>query len=76
MRQHPNNARTIYRLAHNRRNLPPVSIIDFAGLLDETIPYDLNSPETHGEGPHNTVISSWYSYLDQGLAHKVRVNLA
>jgi len=44
---------------------PPVSIIDFAGLLDETIPYDLDSPGTHGEGPHSTVISSWYSYLDQ-----------
>ena len=69
MRQHRNNARTIYWLAHNRENLPPVSIIDFAGLLDTTIPYDLNSPETHGEGPHDTVISSWYSYLDQVWEH-------
>ena len=52
-----------------------MSIIDFAGLLDETIPYDLDSPGTHGEGPHSTVISSWYSYLDQGLGFEVSLRI-
>ena len=53
-------------LDQQRKNLPLVSIIDFHGLFDPTIPYDVNSPGTLGEGPHNTVISSWYFYLDQG----------
>jgi len=47
---------------------PPVSIIDFHGLLDKTIPYDLNSPPgfTWEEGPYETIIKlPSYLYYDQ-----------
>ena len=42
----------------------PVSIIDFHGLDDDTIPYDISMSE--GEGPGGTIIS-WdgYYYYDK-----------
>ena len=51
------------------RKMPfSVSVIDFHGLLDETIPYDLNSPPGNWqEGPYETIISKSYLYYDQGL---------
>ena len=39
----------------------PISVIDFHGLNDDTIPYDKNSDEAHGEGPHDSVIA-WDGY--------------
>ena len=44
---------------------PPVSLIDFHGLLDGTIPYDLNTFNANGEGPHESVISWDYYYYEQ-----------
>ena len=35
----------------------PISVIDFHGTEDDTIPYDLNSPECVGEGPQGNSIS-------------------
>jgi len=42
----------------------PISVIDFHGLNDDTIPYDLQHSE--GEGPHGSV-TSWdgYYYFDK-----------
>ena len=34
----------------------PISLIDFHGTEDDTIPYDLNSPECVGEGPQGLFI--------------------
>ena len=33
---------------------PPVSVIDYHGLLDTRIPYDVDSPSSMGEGPHGS----------------------
>ena len=35
-----------------------ISIIDFHGLQDDTIPYNTSNPGCAGVGPHNTLISS------------------
>ena len=34
----------------------PISVIDFHGTDDDTIPYDVNSPECVGEGPQGKSI--------------------
>ena len=34
----------------------PISVIDFHGTDDDTIPYDVNSPECVGEGPQGNSI--------------------
>ena len=41
----------------------PISLIDFHGLNDRHIPYNLT--HAHGEGPHGTVISSDGYYYHQ-----------
>ena len=33
---------------------PPVSVIDYHGLLDTRIPYDVGSPSSMGEGPRES----------------------
>jgi len=45
-------------------NLPhsPISVIDFHGTDDDTIPYDANSKHAMGVGPYDTVISWDYYY--------------
>jgi len=42
----------------------PISVIDFHGTEDGTIPYDVNSPECVGEGPQGTIIAfdGYYYY--------------
>jgi len=35
----------------------PISMIDLHGTEDDTIPYNINSPECVGEGPHGTLIA-------------------
>ena len=44
---------------------PPVSLIDFHGMMDSAMPYDINSVASRGEGPHNSVISLDYYYYEQ-----------
>ena len=44
---------------------PPVSLIDFHGMQDSAMPYDINSIASRGEGPHNSVISLDYYYYEQ-----------
>ena len=44
---------------------PPLSVIDFHGLNDGVIPYDLSSSSSNGEGPHNSVTSWDYYYYEQ-----------
>ena len=34
----------------------PISVIDFHGTEDDTIPYDVNSPECVGEGPQGNSV--------------------
>ena len=34
----------------------PISLIDFHGTEDDTIPYDVNSPDCVGEGPQGVFI--------------------
>ena len=43
--------------------ISPISVIDFHGLNDRHIPYNLS--HAHGEGPHGTVISSDGYYYHQ-----------
>jgi len=43
--------------------ISPISVIDFHGLNDRHIPYNLT--HAHGEGPHGTVISSDGYYYHQ-----------
>ena len=44
---------------------PLISVIDFHGFLDNTIPYDTDSIYAMGEGPHDSVISAGYAYFEQ-----------
>ena len=44
---------------------PPVSIIDFHGLQDETFPYSLTIPGPGEKGPYNTVLTPWHFYVIQ-----------
>ena len=44
---------------------PPISVIDFHGVLDTVIPYDVNSVGSYGSGPHDSVISFDYYYYEQ-----------
>ena len=42
----------------------PISVIDLHGTQDDTIPYDINSPDCAGEGPEGTLRSydGYYYY--------------
>ena len=44
---------------------PPLSVIDFHGLNDGVIPYDLNHGNNNGEGPHDSVTSWDYYFYEQ-----------
>ena len=44
---------------------PPISLINFHGLLDATIPYDVDSVGSQGYGPLNSVVSSDLYYYEQ-----------
>ena len=44
---------------------PPISLINFHGLLDATIPYDVDSVGSQGYGPFNSLISSDLYYYEQ-----------
>lgn len=45
----------------------PTSLIDFHGLNDGTVPYDLE--HSQGEGPHNTIISGGGGYFYEKEAY-------
>ena len=40
----------------------PISVIDFHGTEDGTIPFDLNSPECVGEGPQGKLLQMGKSF--------------
>ena len=40
----------------------PISVIDFHGTEDGTIPYDVNSPECVGEGPQGNSMPTTVQY--------------
>ena len=44
---------------------PPISLIDFHGHADATIPYDVDHLGSQGYGPYNSVISSDLYYYEQ-----------
>ena len=44
---------------------PPISLLDFHGQLDGTIPYDINSASSQGMGPYNSVITPGLYYVQQ-----------
>ena len=44
---------------------PTISLIDFHGLNDDTIPYDINSRHSRGNGPNGSVISWDYYFYEQ-----------
>ena len=44
---------------------PPISIIDFHGLNDFLVPYDVDSPGSLGPGPHDSILTSGQFYYDQ-----------
>lgn len=44
---------------------PPIHLIDFHGVLDDVIPYDVNSVGSFGAGPHDSVTSFDYYYYEQ-----------
>ena len=46
---------------------PSISLINFHGLLDATIPYDVDSVGSQGYGPFNSVTSSDLYYYEQNL---------
>ena len=45
--------------------VPPISIIDFHGLEDGLVPYDVDSPGSLGPGPYNSVITTGQFYYEQ-----------